>query len=107
MADAEKGIPIGKSHTLMHDGLCWVVIEHPRRGARTREDKRGNVTLVGDRKYFTYIDHALRSIYNSRLKGVASIADITALTESSVRDIKAVGREIREAIDAGLKKALD
>ena len=107
MSKDPKGIMVGKKFTITHDGNSWVVVTHPTNGSRTRTDKQGNVALVGSYQYFGDIMHALRAIYNSRLKGVKSIEELKEMTERHHEELLAVGKEIRDALDQVHKRVLD
>lgn len=104
---AEAGIKVGKRHTLMHDGMCWVVVTHPTKGARSREDSKGKTSLVGHRNYYNHLGLALRSIYNSNLKGAKSIEELMLRTEDHFAQIMKVGKDIRSAVSEAEKKILD
>jgi len=102
-------IKIGKSHTLFHDGTCWVLIEH---SAKARKGKAEPVTEttkgepVGQRSYFTDVHVALKRVISSRMKGARTVEGLEKKLADAYADVIAVGSAIQKVHERAIEIAL-
>ena len=102
-------IKIGKSHTLFHDGTCWVLIEHSIK-ARKGKDEPVTETAkgepIGQRSYFTDIHVALKRVISSRMKGARTIEGLERKLADAYAEVMEVGGAIQKTHERALEIAL-